>query len=58
MELDHGAARPGSHAVSAGDAQRGSNVRYEPDEKPPAAPAPGCGPQLVVLGLAGIVHDW
>ena len=56
MELAHGAARPGSHAVSAGDAQRGSNVRYERREAA-ATLASGCGPQLVVLGLAGIVHD-
>lgn len=48
--------RLGSHAVSAGDAQRGSNVRYERREAA-AALASGCGPQLVVLGLAGIVYD-
>ena len=41
--------------MSAGDAQRGPGVRYEPDERPPASVAVGCGLQLVVLSLAGTV---
>ena len=35
--------------------QRGTSVRYQPDENPPAALAFGCGLQLVVLGVASIV---
>ena len=34
---------------------RGTSVRYQPDESPPAALAFGCGLQLVVLGVASIV---
>ncbi len=34
---------------------RGTGVRYQPDESPPAALALGCGLQLVVLGVASIV---
>ncbi len=34
---------------------RRTNVRYQPDENPPAALAFGCGLQLVVLGVASIV---
>ena len=41
--------------MSAGEAEHGPAVRYEPDENPPAALALGCGLQLVVLGLASIV---
>ena len=35
---------------------RGSSIRYQPDESPPAALALGCGLQLVVLGVASIVQ--
>ena len=41
--------------MAAGDAQRGPGVRYEPDERPPAAVALACGLQLLLLGLAGMV---
>ncbi len=34
---------------------RGTGIRYQPDESPPAALALGCGLQLVVLGVASIV---
>ena len=34
---------------------RGTSIRYQPDESPPAALAFGCGLQLVVLGVASIV---
>ena len=34
---------------------RGASVRYQPDERPPAALALGCGLQLVILGVASIV---
>ena len=34
---------------------RGASVRYQPDERPPAALAFGCGLQLVILGVASIV---
>ena len=34
---------------------RGTSIRYQPDEIPPAALALGCGLQLVVLGVASIV---
>jgi len=34
---------------------RGTGVRYQPDENPPAALAFGCGLQLVILGGASIV---
>ena len=34
---------------------RGTSIRYQPDESPPAALALGCGLQLVVLGVASIV---
>ena len=34
---------------------RGTSVRYQPDESPPAALAFGCGLQLVILGGASIV---
>ena len=33
--------------MSAGASNRGTTVRYQPDENPPAAPAFGCGLQLV-----------
>ena len=36
-------------------ASRGTSVRYQPDERPPAALAFGCGLQLVILGVASIV---
>lgn len=57
--LDHGAARPGSHAVSAGDAQRGvvPTFAMSPTGSRRRTLAPGGGSQLVVLGLASIVHD-
>ena len=35
--------------------RRGATVRYQPDERPPAALALGCGLQLVILGVASIV---
>ena len=47
---------PGVGNGIQGCAQRGSNVRSSPTRSR-GGPAPGGGPQLVVLGLAGIVHD-
>ena len=41
--------------MTANASNRGTTVRYQPDESPPAALALGCGVQLVILGVASIV---
>ena len=41
--------------MSEASSRRGTTVRYQPDEHPPAALALGCGLQLVILGVASIV---
>ena len=38
-----------------GHKQRAPNVRYEPNENPPAGLSFGCGLQLVVLGITSII---
>ena len=38
-----------------GHRQRAPNVRYEPNENPPAGLSFGCGLQLVVLGITSII---
>ena len=38
-----------------GHRQRAPDVRYEPNEKPPAVLSLGCGLQLVVLGITSII---
>ena len=38
-----------------GHKQRAPDVRYEPNEKPPAILSLGCGLQLVVLGITSII---
>ena len=41
--------------MSGGGPQPDPGIRYEADEKPPAALAFGCGLQLVVLGITSII---
>jgi len=41
--------------MSDGHQQRAANVRYQPDENPPALVSLGCGLQLVVLGITSII---
>ena len=41
--------------MSGNASNRGTGIRYQPDERPPAALALGCGLQLVILGVASIV---
>ena len=41
--------------MATNDSQQRAGIRYEPDEKPPAALAVGLGLQLAVLCIAGIV---
>ena len=41
--------------MATDDSDRRTGIRYEPDEKPPAALAFGLGVQLAILCLAGIV---
>ena len=38
-----------------GHQQRAANVRFQPDESPPAVLSLGCGLQLVVLGITSII---
>ena len=41
--------------MSNGSRKRERNVRYQPDERPPRGVVLGCGVQLVVLGITGLV---
>ena len=41
--------------MSNGNRKRERNVRYQPDERPPRGVVLGCGVQLVVLGITGLV---
>ena len=41
--------------MSNGNRKRERNVRYQPDERPPRGVVLGCGVQLVVLGIIGLV---
>ena len=41
--------------MSNGNGKRERSVRYQPDERPPGGVVLGCGVQLVVLGITGLV---
>ena len=41
--------------MSNGNRKRERNVRYQPDARPPGGVVLGCGVQLVVLGITGLV---
>ncbi len=41
--------------MSNGNRKRERSVRYQPDERPPGGVVLGCGAQLVVLGITGLV---